>query len=157
IGNFQQHAPRSRESAALPAGRRSRKAERRAPHRLQRKAVDGESACDDHGQDGCARRKSRRQQRQTSTRCGLDMRTRPSPVSFVFLLCLSCAISRSVFAFTEPRPPLLDAAKNGDRETLRTLLKQGANVNLAEADGTTALIWASYRDNLEDADLLIRS
>jgi ankyrin len=55
------------------------------------------------------------------------------------------------------RPPLLDAAKNGDRETLRALLKQGANVNSAEADGTTALIWASYRDNLEDADLLIRS
>jgi ankyrin repeat protein len=55
------------------------------------------------------------------------------------------------------RPPLLDAAKNGDRETLRTLLKQGANVNSTEADGTTALIWASYWDNLEDADLLIRS
>ena len=40
---------------------------------------------------------------------------------------------------------------------MRALLKQGANVNAAEADGTTALHWASYRDDLESADLLIRA
>jgi ankyrin repeat protein len=77
------------------------------------------------------------------------------PRIFALFLCLWCC--SSLFASAEMRPPLLDAAKNGDRETLRTLLKQGANVNQPEADGTTALIWASYRDNLEDADLLIRS
>ena len=53
--------------------------------------------------------------------------------------------------------PLVDAAKNADKEALRTLLKQGANVNAAEADGTTALHWASYRDDVESADLLIRA
>ena len=37
------------------------------------------------------------------------------------------------------------------------LLKQGVNVNAAEGDGTTALHWASYRDDLESADLLIRA
>ena len=31
------------------------------------------------------------------------------------------------------------------------------NVNAAEADGSTALHWASYRDDLESADLLIRA
>lgn len=56
-----------------------------------------------------------------------------------------------------PRPPLIDAVKNVDRDAVRTLLKQGVNVNSAEADGATALHWASYRDDLETADLLIRA
>ena len=55
------------------------------------------------------------------------------------------------------RPPLVDAARNGDRDALRALLQKGANVNAAEADGTTALHWASYRDDVESADLLIRA
>ena len=53
--------------------------------------------------------------------------------------------------------PLVDAARNADREGMRALLKQGASVNAADADGTTALHWASYRDDLESADLLIRA
>ena len=55
------------------------------------------------------------------------------------------------------RPPLLDAAKNGDRDALRALLQKGASVNTPEADGTTALHWASYRDDVEGAGLLIRA
>lgn len=55
------------------------------------------------------------------------------------------------------RPPLVDAARSADRDALRALLRQGANVNAADADGTTALHWASYRDDVETADLLIRA
>jgi len=55
------------------------------------------------------------------------------------------------------RPPLLDAARSADRAALSTLLKQGANVNASDGDGTTALHWVSYRDDLESADLLIRA
>ena len=55
------------------------------------------------------------------------------------------------------RPPLVDAARNADTEAVRALLKQGANVNAPDADGTTALHWASYRDDVAKADLLIRA
>ncbi len=52
---------------------------------------------------------------------------------------------------------LVEAAKAGDREALRALLQKGASVNAAEADGTTALHWTSYRDDVDSADLLIRA
>ena len=50
--------------------------------------------------------------------------------------------------------PLADAAEKSDRATLRSLLKQHADVNVPQADGMTALHWAAYRDDLETADLL---
>ena len=53
--------------------------------------------------------------------------------------------------------PIVDAAKDADRPRLRQLLQQKADVNAAEGDGTTALHWASYRDDLESADLLLRA
>jgi ankyrin repeat protein len=53
--------------------------------------------------------------------------------------------------------PLVDAARNTDRVAVRALLQKGLDVNAAEADGTTALHWASHRDDLESADLLIRA
>jgi len=40
---------------------------------------------------------------------------------------------------------------------MRALVDKGANVNATEADGSTALHWASYHDNLEAAALLIRA
>ena len=40
---------------------------------------------------------------------------------------------------------------------MRALLKQRADVNAAEADGTTALHWAVRADDLETAQLLIRA
>jgi ankyrin repeat protein len=55
------------------------------------------------------------------------------------------------------RPALVDAAKNADRDALRAQLQKKEDVNAAEADGSTALLWASYRDDLESADLLIRA
>jgi ankyrin repeat protein len=52
---------------------------------------------------------------------------------------------------------LIDAAKNADKDAVRTLLQKKVDVNAAGGDGTTALHWASYRDDLETADLLIRA
>jgi ankyrin repeat protein len=67
------------------------------------------------------------------------------------------AILSIVFLAAAERPALVDAAKSGDSVTLRALLQQKIDVNAAEADGTTALHWASYRDDLDSADLLIRA
>ena len=52
---------------------------------------------------------------------------------------------------------IADAAMQGNRGALRTLIQQHANVNLPQIDGTTALHWAVQADDLETADLLIRA
>ena len=46
---------------------------------------------------------------------------------------------------------VLEAARRGDLDAVRALLKQGADVNVAEGDGTTALHWAARAG---DADLV---
>jgi len=47
--------------------------------------------------------------------------------------------------------------KNSDAAAVRALVQKKADVNATEADGTTALHWASYRDDVESAALLIRA
>jgi ankyrin repeat protein len=77
-------------------------------------------------------------------------------------LC-SSALLWLIFVFTSvdsiaaERPALLDAAKSADTVTVRALVEKKADVNATEADGTTALHWASYRDDVESAALLIRA
>jgi ankyrin repeat protein len=55
------------------------------------------------------------------------------------------------------RSPLVEAAKNSDRTAVRALIAKGADVNAVEPDGTTALHWASYRDDVESADAMLRA
>src|SRR5579863_111987 len=74
--------------------------------------------------------------------------SRPLACALIFLPLLSAA---------DTRPSLIDAAKNGDKVALRALLQKKVDVNAADADGSTALHWASYRDDVESADLLIRA
>jgi ankyrin repeat protein len=52
---------------------------------------------------------------------------------------------------------LADAAEKSDRAAIRTLLKQHADVNAAQADGMTALHWAAHLDDLETARALIEA
>jgi len=48
-----------------------------------------------------------------------------------------------------------DAAMQGNRELVRTLLKQAVDVNAAQGDGMTALHWAASKDDAEMAQLLL--
>src|SRR5215831_16629195 len=72
--------------------------------------------------------------------------------STVLLVCL---IACSGLAAT--KADLADAAMRGDQTTVRTLLRQKADVNAAQIDGATALHWAVYNDDLETAKLLIQA
>lgn len=72
---------------------------------------------------------------------------------------LFCAIGWSLLlaasGFAADKSPLADAVEKSDRAAIRTLLKQHADVNAAQADGMTALHWAAHLDNLETAKLLV--
>lgn len=52
---------------------------------------------------------------------------------------------------------LVDAAKSQEWGHLQSLLEQKSDVNAAHADGTTALAWSVYWDNLQSAELLIKA
>lgn len=66
-------------------------------------------------------------------------------------------VASAVAAFAGARPPLSTAVRSVDREEVRRLIKQGVDVNAPEGDGSTALHWASYRDDGEISDQLLRA
>ncbi len=51
--------------------------------------------------------------------------------------------------------PVAEAAQRGDLEAVRSLLKDGADPNAAQADGMTALHWAAMKDQVEIAQVLL--
>ncbi len=51
--------------------------------------------------------------------------------------------------------PVADAAMAKDREAVKTLLKNGADVNAAQGDGMTALHWAARNGDAELAQMLL--
>jgi len=65
------------------------------------------------------------------------------------------AVVMALTAATPPEAPVADAAMNGDLEAVRSLLRQGADVNAAQGDGMTALHWASERAETEMVEILL--
>ncbi len=51
--------------------------------------------------------------------------------------------------------PVADAGQAGERETVRSLLKEGADVNAAQGDGMTALHWSALANDVETAAMLL--
>src|SRR5438093_8137222 len=51
--------------------------------------------------------------------------------------------------------PVADAAMQGNRDAVRALLKQAADVNAAQGDGMTALHWAAQKNDAELARMLL--
>jgi ankyrin repeat protein len=58
---------------------------------------------------------------------------------------------------TQSLPPIIKAAKGDNKDAVRALIKQHANVNAPEIDGTTALHWAAQINDTELAGLLIQA
>ncbi len=51
--------------------------------------------------------------------------------------------------------PVADAAMKGNRDAVRTLIQQGADVNAAQGDGMSALHWAADKGDAELTELLV--
>ena len=60
-------------------------------------------------------------------------------------------------ALAQSAPAIIEALKAGDLEAARTLVVEGADVNLPQGDGATALHWAAHRNDLDAATLLIEA
>ena len=70
---------------------------------------------------------------------------------FGLIIILSAALGAQA-----PVPsPVADAAERGDVAAVKSLLKEGADVNAAQGDGMTALHWAADRGNAGIAELLV--
>ena len=61
----------------------------------------------------------------------------------------------TLWAATAMDAPVAEAAARGDIESVRTLLRDGADVNAAQGDGMTALHWAALRGDAEMVSVLV--
>jgi uncharacterized protein len=66
---------------------------------------------------------------------------------YKLILGVLCMTAMLCAATSDTR--LADAAMQNDKDGVRSLLKQKADVNAAHGDGATALHWAAYNDDLE--------
>src|SRR5215217_666936 len=65
------------------------------------------------------------------------------------------ALALSALLHAAPSAPVADAAMQGNRDAVKALLKQAADVNAAQGDGMTALHWAAMKDDAELAQTLL--
>src|SRR5438094_4707954 len=72
------------------------------------------------------------------------------------LLTAACAVvMTALLGAASTTTPVADAAMRGDRDAVRALLKQGADVGAARGDGMTALHFAADRGDLETTEMLL--
>lgn len=65
------------------------------------------------------------------------------------------AMTLLMWAGAPPDSPVADAAMDDRAEEVRSLLRNGADVNAAQGDGMTALHWAAENGNAELAEMLL--
>src|SRR4051812_2012575 len=71
------------------------------------------------------------------------------------MLSAIAALSLSAFLYAAPSAPVADAAMQGNKDAVKSLLKQAADVNAAQGDGMTALHWAAMKDDADLAQTLL--
>ena len=69
----------------------------------------------------------------------------------VGVLCMATAL----LGWMSADPPITDAARRGDAEAVRSLLRAGADANASAGDGMTALHWAADAGHPEIAQVLM--
>src|SRR5207248_11243992 len=73
------------------------------------------------------------------------------------LSVLAALLCAAQVASSAAMPSAADAAQQRDKEAVRALIKQRADVNAAQPDGTTALHWAAHWNDAELVDMLLRA
>jgi ankyrin repeat protein len=73
------------------------------------------------------------------------------------ILTAQCLLLMSATAFAAGDTRLPDAVMRSDRDSVRTLLQQKADINASQPDGMTALHWAVRQNDVDTAQLLIRA
>jgi ankyrin repeat protein len=71
------------------------------------------------------------------------------------LLKFSITLFTAAILFAAGDARLSEAAMQGNTDTVRGLLKQKVDVDAAQGDGTTALHWAAFKDDLEMVKMLL--
>src|SRR3954447_5240410 len=72
------------------------------------------------------------------------------------VLTIGAALAMTAWLGAAPSPsPVADAAMKGDRDAVRALLKQGADVSAAKGDGMTALHFAAERGDVAMTEMLV--
>ena len=64
-------------------------------------------------------------------------------------------LASPLIARAQDRPAIIEAVAEGDHATLRTLIAGGANVDVRQGDGATALHWAAHRNDADAVRLLL--
>src|SRR6185436_19130211 len=107
----------------------------------------------------CLRHASRLLCREHRSRRSVTRRSEPAMKTLVRTSTLAfLALTAAVVATAAEAPlRLIDAVKSGNREVVRTLLKQPAELKVTERDGTTALHYAVRSDDLEMVRMLLRA
>src|SRR5438552_1568361 len=72
-------------------------------------------------------------------------------------LLLAAALCVSSLGAAGHDAPLADAVQRHDKQAVKALLKQRADVNVPQSDGATALHWSAYLEDAETTALLIRA
>ena len=80
------------------------------------------------------------------------MKTATRPVAWPVWFGL---LAVAIITAAETQSPLVDAVRRSDLAEVRALLRQGADVDSAEEDGTTALHWAASQDDAAATDALL--
>ena len=72
-----------------------------------------------------------------------------------FLLVGAATLVLATVQVRAANAPVADAAQQGDRDMVKALLKQAADVNAAQGDGMTALHWAAMKNDADLAQTLL--
>ena len=81
------------------------------------------------------------------------VRLKADTTTIAFVIC--AGLIASAAADSDLR--LLEAVKRQDRAAFKQLLKERVDVNAAQPDGTTAIHWATYHDDTEILEALLRA